>query len=105
MNIKYKLVEETIEKKDLITLTKWINSGAQLTKSNETLKFEKNFSNFLGTKNSIFVNSGSSANLLIASSLLQSNLLKNKKLFTLCFMDYYSHAVCSTGIRKFFLRL
>ena len=59
MNIKYKLVEETIEKKDLITLTKWINSGAQLTKSNETLKFEKNFSNFR-YKNSIFVNSGSS---------------------------------------------
>ena len=73
-----RLVEETIQKKQLNQLSKWILSGSQLTKSKETLLFEQNFSKFLKTKYSVFVNSGSSANLLIASSLLQSDRLANK---------------------------
>ena len=39
---------------------------------------KKKFSNYLGSKYSIFVNSGSSANLLIAQSLLEGGYLKNK---------------------------
>ena len=73
-----KLVEETIQRKELKQLSNWLLSGAQLTKSKETLLFEKNFSKFIETKHSIFVNSGSSANLLIASSLLQTDLISNK---------------------------
>lgn len=73
-----KLVEETIQRKELKQLSNWLLSGAQLTKSKETLLFEKNFSKFIETKYSIFVNSGSSANLLIASSLLQTDIISNK---------------------------
>ena len=39
---------------------------------------KKNFHPFLGTKYSIFVNPGSSANLLIAQSLLEGGYLKNQ---------------------------
>ena len=39
---------------------------------------KKKFSKFLKSKYSIFVNSGSSANLLIAQTLLEGNYLKNK---------------------------
>ena len=45
-----RLVEETIQKKQLNQLSKWILSGPQLTKSKETLLFEQNFSKFLKTK-------------------------------------------------------
>lgn len=51
----------------------WLTSGAY------TEDFENEFSRFLGVTNSLFVNSGSSANLL-AFSALTSPLLKDKRI-------------------------
>jgi CDP-6-deoxy-D-xylo-4-hexulose-3-dehydrase len=76
---KYTLAHETISKKEIVNLTNWLLKGNQLTKGKLTKKFEKNFSQYIGRKYSIFVNSGSSANLLIVSALVESGLLKNKK--------------------------
>jgi CDP-6-deoxy-D-xylo-4-hexulose-3-dehydrase len=76
---KYLLAQDTITKKELIMLSKWILKGEKLTKGDLTIKFEKKFSEYVKRKYSIFVNSGSSANLLMLSSLIQSNKLKNKK--------------------------
>ena len=76
---KYPLVKETISKQEITLLSKWLLKGEKLTKGKLTKKFEKEFSNFVKRKYSIFVNSGSSANLLILSSLVESNRLKNKK--------------------------
>lgn len=78
MNKYIRLAEDTISKSELKKLTKWIVSTKTLTKSKLTQKFEKIFARWNNSKYAVFVNSGSSANLLIAQTLLESNLLKNK---------------------------
>ena len=74
----YKLAHDTIDKNDYLRMIKFLKERNYLNQSKITRKFEKNFSNFLKLKYSIFVNSGSSANLLMAQTLLQGNYLKNK---------------------------
>ena len=73
-----KLAEKTIDDKDYDVLVKFLKKKGILTQSKITKQFEKNFSKKIGSKNSIFVNSGSSANLLIAQTLLEGKFLKNK---------------------------
>ena len=60
-----RLAEDTIDQQELAGLARWIESGNRLTKGELTLEFEKQFSNYIGSKYSVFVNSGSSANLLM----------------------------------------
>jgi len=79
MSKKIKLAEDTIDQKELKLLADWILRGNQLTKGKLTIEFEEKFSNFIGSKYSIFVNSGSSANLLMIYSLIQSKRLRNSK--------------------------
>ena len=74
----YKLADNTIDNKDYDKMISFLKQRKYLNQSKVTKKFEKNFSNFLRTKYSVFVNSGSSANLLIAQTLLEGNFLKNK---------------------------
>ena len=72
------LVKDTIDSKDIDQLIEWLKTYPKLTKGNNTLKLEKTFANWIGTKYSIFVNSGSSANLLMLYALkyLKGNNLK-----------------------------
>lgn len=74
-----RLGEDTISKEELKDLCNWILSGAQLTKGPLTKEFEKDFASYIGSKYAIMVNSGSSANLLMAYALIESGYLKNKK--------------------------
>lgn len=74
-----KLVNDTIDNEDINSLIKWLKGYPRLTKGDLTKKLEKKWSEFLGRKYSVYLNSGSSANLAMAYSLLQSNYLKNKK--------------------------
>ena len=76
---KYSLVQDTISKQEITSLSKWLLKGERLTKGKLTIEFEKQFSKYINRKYSIFVNSGSSANLLMLSALIESNKLKNKK--------------------------
>lgn len=71
-----KLVEDTIDEKDIESLVRWLRTYPRLTKGPMTIKFENKWSKYLGTKDSIFVNSGSSANLLSLQVLIEMNLLK-----------------------------
>ena len=80
MSKSIKLASETIPKEDINKLSNWLKSYPRLTKGSETIKFEKLFADFIGTKVSRFVNSGSSANLLIASANLFYKKLRNKKI-------------------------
>lgn len=73
-----KLAEDTLDKKDYLNMINFLRKKKYLNQSKVTKKFEKNFSSFLGLKYSIFVNSGSSANLLIAQTLLEGKYLKNR---------------------------
>ena len=58
------LMEDNITTGDLKEVTKLIKKKPILTQSKKVLEFEKKWSKWLGVKYSIFVNSGSSANLL-----------------------------------------
>ena len=75
---RYKLAEGTIDSNDYQVMIDFLKKRRTLTQSSNTKKFELKFSKYLGRKNSVFVNSGSSANLLIAQTLLEGNFLKNK---------------------------
>ena len=74
------LVKDTIDFEDIKHLISWLETNPRLTKGNKTIEFEKKWSEWLGVKYSIFVNSGSSANLAMIYSLLLSGKLKNKKI-------------------------
>ena len=77
-----KLVSETIDIEDINHLIEWLSQKEipQLTKGKLTLDLEKKWSQKIGTKFSVFVNSGSSAILLTLASILQLNRLRNKKI-------------------------
>ena len=74
------LVKDTIDNKDIDRLVDWLKTYPRLSKGPVTSEFEEKYSNWLGTKYSVFVNSGSSANLLMLSTLKQGNHLKNNKI-------------------------
>lgn len=78
MSKTIRLAEDTISAEELEDLAQWIVAGNQLTKGPTTLSFERKFAEYLGTKHAIYVNSGSSANLLMASALIESGRLKNR---------------------------
>ena len=67
------LVKDTINNKDIDELIEWLKTYPRLTKGPETLELERDFSSWLGKKYSVFCNSGSSANLLMLSTLLQGD--------------------------------
>ena len=75
---KLSLAYNTIENKDYLLMIDFLKKRNYLNQSKVTKNFENKFSKYLGSKYSVFVNSGSSANLLIAQSLLEGNFLKNK---------------------------
>ena len=75
-----KLVNDTINKNDLNNLIDWLKTNPRLTKGDRTIEFENKWSNWLGKKYSVFLNSGSSANLAMIYSLLISNRLRNNKI-------------------------
>lgn len=78
MNIP--LVKDTIDNDDINKLIEWLKGGNKLTKGNVTIEFEKKWSKYLGVKYSVFLNSGSSANLAMIYSLIQSGKLKNNNI-------------------------
>jgi CDP-6-deoxy-D-xylo-4-hexulose-3-dehydrase len=80
MSEKINLVKDTIDFNDIKKLISWLETNPKLTKGNLTTEFEKKWSEWLGVKYSVFVNSGSSANLAAVYSLLLLGKLKNKKI-------------------------
>jgi len=78
MNIN--LVKDTIDGDDIKQLISWLETNPRLTKGELNVQFEKEWSEWLGKKYSVFVNSGSSANLAALYSLLLSGKLRNNKI-------------------------
>jgi len=74
------LVKDTINKDDIDNLINWLSKNPRLTKGELTPIFEKKWSEWLGVKYSVFLNSGSSANLAMIYSLILSKKLKNNKI-------------------------
>lgn len=74
------LVKDTINNNDIDNLINWLRNYPRLTKGDLTVKFEEMWSSWLGRKYSVYVNSGSSANLAAIYSLILSGKLKNNKI-------------------------
>lgn len=77
-----KLVNDTINKDDINALIEWLSQDEipRLTKGDLTIELEANWAKKIGTKYSVFVNSGSSSILLTLAALKFSNRLKNEKI-------------------------
>ena len=73
----YPLLTDAFNKKDIVEGIKVLKSKF-ITISKKTEKFEKYFAKKVGAKYALMTNSGSSANLLAISSLI--NPLTNKKI-------------------------
>ena len=69
------LVGDTISNKEIDDLRNWLGTYPKLTKGSKTIEFEEAWSKTIGTKYSVFVNSGSSANLLMIYALIQQKRL------------------------------
>jgi CDP-6-deoxy-D-xylo-4-hexulose-3-dehydrase len=77
---KITLVKDTIDKDDVDNLIEWLKTYPRLTKGPKTIEFERMWSDWIGCKHSVFVNSGSSANLLMLYALKVMGNLRNEKI-------------------------
>jgi CDP-6-deoxy-D-xylo-4-hexulose-3-dehydrase len=84
INLPIKLVKDTITNCEIDSLCSWLSTYPQLTKGKLTEEFEQEWSKWLGVKYSVFVNSGSAANLGMFYALKVSNRLKNNKIVAPC---------------------
>lgn len=73
------LAEDTITQDELVSLSEWMLAGNRLTKASETLAFEEEFATWIGSLHAVYVNSGSSANLLMVAALKEAGRLRNTK--------------------------
>ena len=97
---QYNLAHNTIGLNDYKVMERFLKDRKYLNQSVYTKNFEKKFSKLLGTKYSVFVNSGSSANLLMAQVLLQGNFLKIKLLYYQQYLGLHQLALLySWGIK------
>ena len=76
-----KLVSDTINKNDINSLIKWLGQDEipRLTKGELTWELESKWAKKIGTKYSVYLNSGSSSILLTLAALQHTNRLKNNK--------------------------
>jgi CDP-6-deoxy-D-xylo-4-hexulose-3-dehydrase len=77
-----KLVSDTIDRADITALTEWLSQEPipRLTKGELTWELEKRWAEKIGTKYSVFVNSGSSSILLTLAALKELGTLPNNKI-------------------------
>jgi CDP-6-deoxy-D-xylo-4-hexulose-3-dehydrase len=79
MKINHKLMEDNINKSDLLSVKNFLNrKNIILTQNKKVDEFEKKWSKWLGVKYSTYVNSGSSANFISVSILKILNKNKNR---------------------------
>jgi CDP-6-deoxy-D-xylo-4-hexulose-3-dehydrase len=76
-----KLVSDTVDRNDINSLIEWLSQDEipRLTKGELTVELEHKWASKIGTKYSVFVNSGSSSILLTLAALKHSCRLKNNK--------------------------
>jgi CDP-4-dehydro-6-deoxyglucose reductase, E1 len=73
-NFSWQLINDSITKEDKKALTDFINTdGVRFTQGEQVRKFEEEWSKWVGCKHSVYVNSGASANYIMAS------MMKEKK--------------------------
>jgi len=73
------LVKDTISNDDIDKLIGWLQTYPRLTKGPLTLELEQKWSDWIGTKYSVFCNSGSSANLLMLSAYIENTRMQKDR--------------------------
>lgn len=73
---KWKLMQNTITIKDRLKIAKFALTTKQFTNGKKVKEFEKAWSKWLGCKYSLFVSSGSTANLLLIAAIMEKYGLK-----------------------------
>lgn len=76
---RYMLADRTISREDLGELIAWLETDPWLTQGPLVREFERRWAEWLGVDHAAFVNSGSSADLLMYCGLLYSGRLRNTK--------------------------
>lgn len=79
MSKKYLLADNTIDGADLAVLREWLAHEPWLTQGPLVREFERGWAAWEGTQHACFVNSGSSANLLMYAAIDAAGELKNRK--------------------------
>jgi len=69
MNLHWPLMENNITRDDINTLIDFLQNMPRLTQSDNVWAFEKEWSEWLDVRHSVFVNSGASANLITMAAL------------------------------------
>ena len=67
--LSWPLMENNITQEDIDTLINFLNDMPRLTQSENVLAFENEWSDWLGVRHSVFVNSGASANLITVAAM------------------------------------
>ena len=68
----YHLAEKTIDAGDVHHLTEWLKTDPWLSMGAMTKRFERAWTDIIGTRFAVYVNSGSSANLLMVAVMAES---------------------------------
>lgn len=76
---RYALAERTISREDLQDLITWLQTDPWLTQGELVFEFERQWARWLGVAHATYVNSGSSANLLMYYALQLSDRLRNNR--------------------------
>jgi len=71
MNLHWPLMENNITREDLEVLIEFLKGTPRLTQSSNVRAFEQEWSEWLGVRHSVYVNSGASANLITIAILKQ----------------------------------
>lgn len=69
MNLDWPLMENNVTREDFDTLIEFLKDMPRLTQSKNVAAFEREFSEWVGVRHSVFVNSGASANLITMAAL------------------------------------
>jgi len=76
---EYLMAVDTIDDHDIQDLIDWLQTSPRLTQGEVVEEFQRQWADWLGSKHAVFVNSGSSANLLMYATLQASRALRNNK--------------------------
>lgn len=77
---RYRLADATIDRSDRNEVAQWLMSDTQLTQGPIVRQFEQEWSDWLGRSHSVFVNSGSSANLIMYYAALVAGRMPRRRI-------------------------
>lgn len=101
---KWPLMENTITWNDKWEMIKFIVSSDRFTNGQKVREFENSWNDWLGSKHSLYVSSGSTANLLLVSSIKEKFNLSNdtKVLLPACTWVTNVAPIIQCGLRPIF---